>query len=62
MQVGQAAWQGGAMRRRKWWKWLWSAVAVGVAFGLGAWRGTMAGGESVHFAINYPAKGKDLSL
>jgi hypothetical protein len=47
------------VRQRRWWKWLWFAVAVGVAFGLGAWRGTMADGESVHYAVNYPAEGKE---
>jgi hypothetical protein len=47
------------MRTRWWLKLLWFLVALGVAFGIGAFRGTMSSAESVHFSINYPAKGKD---
>jgi hypothetical protein len=50
----------GAIVRSRWWlKLLWFLVALGVAFGIGAFRGTMSGAESVHFSINYPAQGKD---
>lgn len=46
--------------KKRWRKYLWFALAMALAFALGAWRMTMADAESVHFAVNYPATGKDM--
>jgi hypothetical protein len=48
------------MRVRRWHKLALFALAMAAAFALGAWRGTMSDAESVHFAVNYPATGKDM--
>ncbi len=45
--------------KKRWYRYLWFALAMALAFGLGAWRVTMADGESVGFAVNYPASGGD---
>lgn len=47
------------MLKARWYRYLWFALAMALAFGLGAWRVTMADGESVGFAVNYPASGGD---
>ena len=48
------------MRTRRFLKLGLFALAMLVAFALGAWREGMADAESVHFAVNYPATGKDM--
>lgn len=48
------------MQTRRWLRLGLFALAVAVAFALGAWRGGMSDAESVHFAVNYPATGKDM--
>lgn len=48
------------MRSKRWHRLALFALAMVVAFALGAWRGTMTDAESVHFAVNYPATGKDM--
>ena len=47
------------MRAKRWQKLSLFGLAMVVAFALGAWRGNMSDAESVHFAVNYPASGKD---
>ncbi|HUU89722.1 MAG TPA: hypothetical protein VM238_00775, partial [Phycisphaerae bacterium] len=48
------------MKVGRWQKLALFALAMAVAFALGAWRSTMSDAESVHFAVNYPAEGKDM--
>jgi hypothetical protein len=48
------------MRLTRWRALALFAVAVAAAFALGSWRSTMSDAESVHFAVNYPATGKEM--
>jgi hypothetical protein len=48
------------MRVRRWHRVALFALAMVAAFALGSWRSTMSDAESVHFAVNYPATGKDM--
>lgn len=48
------------MKVGRWQKLALFALVMAVAFALGAWRSTMSDAESVHFAVNYPAEGKDM--
>ena len=52
--------EGSDARKRRWLKLGAFSLAVAAAFALGAWRGGMSDAESVHFAVNYPATGKDM--
>ena len=51
---------GGNASRRRWLRMGAFVLAMAAAFALGAWRGGMSDAESVHFAVNYPATGKDM--